>query len=324
MLRYVLLLLAVSAVFAATPVYEISGRLVTPEHPKRPFRARTMGSATLSGAASPFSVSTWIDLSGHFKFKRLQPGTYMLVVSIRTRGEARQTVEVGPGTSDRHHRVWLALHLRNADFVRAPDLRRFTVSVKEATIPNAALRDFERAQKDLSHQDVTSAVKRLEDAVERAPQFSAAWNNLGTIAYQSQNYARAEECFRQALAQDPQSYEALVNLGGVLVTLHKLDEALDRNVQAVALRDNDALAQSQLGMTYYLLGNFDLAKKHLERARAIDPAHFSHPQLILAEIDVREGNPRAAAAVLDDFLAHHPDWPQAATLRKTIAQLRSR
>lgn len=324
MLRYLLPLLAASSVFAAGPVYEISGRLLMPARSNRPVRARTLGSASLFGAASPFSASTWIDLNGHFKFRKLQPGSYMLVVSVRTRGEARQTVEVGPGTANGKHRVLLALRLHDSDFTRAPDLRRFTVSVKEATIPHAAFRDFERAQKDLSRQDVKSAVKLLEDAVDRAPQFSAAWNNLGTIAYQSQNYARAEECFRQALEQDPQSYEALVNLGGVLVTLHKLDEALDRNVQAVAVRDNDALAQSQLGMTYYLLGNLDLAKKHLERACEIDPAHFSHPQLILADIDVREGDPAAAAAVLDDFLAHHPDWPQAASVRQTIAQLRSR
>lgn len=324
MLRYLLPLLAGSTIFAAAPRYEISGRLVMPDGARRPTRARTLGSASLSGAATPFSAFTWIDLSGHFKFKKLQPGAYMLVVSMRTRGEARRTVEVGPGTADRHHRVVLTLRLDDSDFVRAPDLRRFTVSVKEASIPSAAWRDFERAQKDLSRQDIQSAVKHLENAVKRAPQFAAAWNNLGTIAYQSQNYARAEECFRQALEQDPQSYEALVNLGGVLVTLHKLDEALDRNAQAVALRDNDALAQSQLGMTYYLLGKLDLAKKHLERAREIDPAHFSHPQLILAEIDVREGDPRAAAAVLDDFLAHHPDWPQADSVRQTIARLRSR
>ena len=324
MLRYLFPLMAVSTAIGANPAYEVSGRLITPTRSDRPVRARTMGSAILYGAASPFSASTWIDLNGHFKFRKIQPGTYMLVVSIRTRGEARQTVEVGPGTADRHHHISLALHLRDADFVRAPDLRRYTVSVKEATIPHAAWRDFERAQKDLSHQDVQSAVKLLEDAVGRAPQFSAAWNNLGTIAYQSQNYARAEECFRQAFKEDPQSYEALVNLGGVLVTLHKLDEALDRNVQAVALRDNDALGQSQLGTTYFLLGNLSLAKKHLERAREIDPAHFSHPQLLLAEIDVREGDPRAAASVLDDFLAHHPDWPQADSMRKAIAELRSR
>ncbi len=168
-----------------------------------------------------------------------------------------------------------------------------------------------------------SAEKRLERAVDRSPEFSAGWNNLGTIAYQQHNYERAEECFRQALEQDPQSYEALVNLGGVLITLHKLDEALSQNSLAVQKRPNDALAQSQLGMTYFSLAQYDFAKKHLEQARQIDPAHFSYPQLVLAEIYLREGDRREAADALDDFLEHHPDWAQAGAIRNKIVDLRT-
>ena len=155
-------------------------------------------------------------------------------------------------------------------------------------------------------------------------QFSAAWNNLGTIAYQTGKYDRAEECFREALKQEPRSFEALVNLGGVLVTEQKLDEALDYNRQAVVARPNDALAQSQLGLTYYLIGSLDLATKHLEQAIEIDPLHFSHPQLVLFRIHLRQGNPDAAADVLEDFLTRHPDWPRASNMRSTIVELRSR
>ena len=155
-----------------------------------------------------------------------------------------------------------------------------------------------------------------------APQFAAAWNNLGTIAYQTGKFQRAEECFRHALEQDPASFEPLVNLGGVLVTAHKLDEALDYNVRAVLTRPNDALANSQLGMVYFELGQFDSAVKYLERARQIDPAHFSHPQLLLAEIHLRRGEKRAAAEVLEDFLTRHPDYPQARKMRQSIEDLR--
>ena len=121
---------------------------------------------------------------------------------------------------------------------------------------------------------------------------------------------------------DPKAYEPLVNLGGVLVTLHKLDEAWKFNALAVLERPADALANSQMGMTYFGLGDYDHAVKYLERARRIDPAHFSHPQLILAEIHLRRGERSAAAGCLEDFLLHHPDWPQAAKMRGTIEALR--
>jgi len=314
MVRYLAGVLVASAAFAAGPVYEISGRILP----------RARASVVLFGASAPYSASTFVFPGSEFRFKKLQPGAYVLTIFIRGRGEARQTVEVGPATADRHGRIFLTLRLKDSDFVLAAALDQHTVSAKQLAISPAARRDYREALKDLSKHNVDSAVRRLDDAVERAPQFSAAWNNLGTIAYQTGKYDRAEECFREALKQEPRSFEALVNLGGVLVTEQKLDEALDYNGQAVLARPNDALAQSQLGLTYYLIGNLDLATKHLEEAIEIDPLHFSHPQLVLFRIHLRQGNPNAAADVLEDFLTRHPDWPRASNMRSTIVELRSR
>jgi tetratricopeptide (TPR) repeat protein len=185
------------------------------------------------------------------------------------------------------------------------------------------VREYLEAQKDLAKHDAESAVKRLERAVALAPQFAVAWNELGTIAYRTRKFLRAEECFREALAQDADMFEPLVNLGGVLIDLRKLDEAMDYNLRAVLTRPNDALANVQLGMTYFQLGSFDLAQKYLERARRLDPAHFSKPQLLLAEIHLRRGERREAAEVLEEFLKLHPDYPQAAKMRRTIEELRA-
>ena len=49
---------------------------------------------------------------------------------------------------------------------------------------------------------------------------------------------------------------------------------------------------------------------------------MNHPQLYLAEIYLRREDPRAAADVMEDFLKHHPDYPQAERMRGKIAELR--
>jgi len=97
---------------------------------------------------------------------------------------------------------------------------------------------------------------------------------------------------------------------------------LVRNQRAVLTRPNEPLANSQLGMTYFAAGDLDLAVKYLEIARHLDAAHFSHPQLTLAEIHLRRGDNAAAATDLEDFLSHHPDYPTAARIRETIEKLR--
>jgi Tfp pilus assembly protein PilF len=312
MFRFLLSAALAAAAFAGQPLFDLSGQLRPPRR----------ASVSLFGTRSPFTAATLSDAAGRFTFKRLRADDYTVAVFIPGRGEARRTVEVGPAVADSRHRVPLTLDLKDSDFEFAAPVPQYSVSNRQLAIPKAAQREYLEAEKDLERHDPDAAVKRLEHAVEMAPQFALAWNELGTIAYQTRRFDRAEECFRQALEQDPRAFEPLVNLGGVLVTVHKLDEAADYNLRAVLLRPNDALANSQLGLTYFEMARMDLAEKYLERTRQIDAAHFSHPQLLLAEIHLRRGERREAAAVLEEFLKYHPDWPQAAKMRETIAQLR--
>jgi len=313
MYRYWLWIMLAARLFAGVPLYELSGRLAPHEH----------ALVSLFGATAPFQAQTESDSSARYRFRNLRAGAYTISVYVPGRGEARQTVEVGPGTADAQRRVKLDLKFQESDFVLNDAVRRRnTISTRQLTIPDEALRDYRDAVKDLEKHAVDSAGKRLEHAVELAPQFVDAWNTLGTMAYQTQQFDRAEKCFRAALAQDPRAYEPLVNLGGVLIATHKVEEALTYNQDAVLQRPNDALANSQLGLTYFTIGNYDLAMKYLEIARRVDPSHFSHPQLVLAEIHLRRGEKREAAEVLEDFVVHHPDYPMADTIRENVAKLR--
>ncbi len=308
-----ILLLTVLAASAQRPAeFELDGR-ITPA---------ARASVTLYGATSPFTASTLAGPDGRFRFRKLLPGAYTVAVFMPGRGEARETIDIGPSLADRKGRVGVTLHLEEAQFVE--DRRRHTVSARELAIPESARREYLEAQKLLSKREVAAATARLERAVEIAPQFVAAWNNLGTIAYQSRDYATAEKHFRRALSEDPAAYEPLVNLGGALLSLLNPDDALPFNLHAVLSRPGDALANAQLGMNYFALGKLDLAEKYLLAARQLDPGHFSHPQLTLAEVYLRRKRYAQAAGELEDFLRRHPDWEGAAKMREAIAALRAR
>jgi tetratricopeptide (TPR) repeat protein len=320
-MRAALLLVTLSVAVQAEPSRcELRGRLV-PE---------TSASVWLNGATSPFEDSTLAGQDGRFRFEPLLAGTYTLGVFVPGRGEMRQTIDVGPSLADSKGRIELRVALRDELFESRDGLRRGAlVSARDLAIPEQARREFEQARKNLAQRhvheapDVPAAVAHLERAVQLAPQFAGAWNYLGTIAYQSHDYARAESCFRKALAADPDAFEPLVNLGGVLVNLQKLDEALSYNRHAALSRPGDALANSQLGMNYFYLGKLDLSQKYLTIAARLDPGHFSHPQLLLAEIYYRRQERSAAADELAEFLRYHPDWPEAARINERIVWLRA-
>jgi len=301
-------LTAAAALLAAQDqTFDLVGRLV-PE---------TQASLTLHGATTPFSASALTDARGRFQFRKLAAGAYTLSAFVPGQGEARRTIEIGPSLADAKGRIELTIEMQFT-----PERREGLVSARELSIPDRARREYENAQRRLGRRDIPGAIEHLERAVKIAPQFSEAWNNLGTIAYQTQQYEKAERHFREALKQDRNAYAPLVNLGGVLLNLRRFDEALNYNRHAVLTRPHDALANSQLGLSYFALGNLDQGRKYLETAKRLDPAHFSHPQMTLAEIHLQQKNPRAAADELEDFLKHHPDAPQAAQMREAIKKLR--
>ena len=297
-------------------LYEFRGQVVQDDG--RPFR-RVTPLVFLQGATSPFSARAVADSGGRFTFKRLLPGMYTLYIAVPHAGTLRRTVEVGASFADPKGRI-------EASFVveRKPSAAESSIiSASQLSVPEKATLEYEKAQERLGKRDVAGAIQFLKNAVEIAPRYSAAWNNLGTIAYQSRRFAEAEEYFRSALKADPDSYAPLVNLGGALLSLGKIAESLPVNERAVKARPDDALAHSQLGQSYMLAGQIEEAEVHLKAAKALDPGHFSFPQMVLAQIYLRRGDHAAAARELEEFLRYHPDSALASGVSRTLDELRT-
>ncbi|MBN2339325.1 MAG: tetratricopeptide repeat protein [Acidobacteria bacterium] len=299
---------------AAGENYELTGRI---EYEDGRFSPGATPLVMLEGITKPFAAHTWADLSGKFRFKKLPPDRYTLIVSMERVGEWQQTVEVSPGLADSRKRIFVEVVFR-------PQSRSGTfggVSAAELSVPEKARKEFEKAYRRLGKKDLEGAVAHLERSVELAPRFVSAWNTLGTLAFKSGEFALAESRFREALKHDPGYYPALVNLGGALLSQNRIQESLQANLAAVRERPDDALAHSQLGLSCYFLKRPEEAARHLERAIALDPAHFSFPQLPLADIYLQMKDTVSAARVLRQFLALHPDSAQAPAVRKQLGAI---
>ena len=273
----------------------------------------------LQGATDSFTTRTVAGLGGKFQFKKLLPGMYVLIIAVPRWGQMQQTIEVGPSLSDSKGRIEKTFHFER----RYSQASENTVSTQQLSIPQSATREYTRARDRLEKRDVPRAVEHLKKAVELAPQFAAAWNHLGTIAYHSKEYSQAEDYFREGLKQDAEFYPSLVNLGGALLSQGKAEESLSINLRAVRTRPNDALAQSQLGQSYFFLGELDNAERHLKQAKALDPKHFSFPQLVLAKIYQLRQDSASLIGELEEFLQYHPDSERVPQVTEWLKRARS-
>lgn len=291
--------------------YELTGRIEPP----------AVLHVSLHGATVPFESSTESGADGRFRFRKIFAGTYTLAISTAVSGQLSETIELGPGTVNSKGRLDIVLRIDEKRLEsEGGRATAATVSATVLSIPDRAVREYEEARRCLSRREPERAAEHLSRAIKMAPQFSAAWNQLGVMAYQARHYGDAEANFRRALDADPESFEPLVNLGGVLLNLKRPQDALEYNLRAVMRRPNNALANSQLGLDYFDLDHPDAAEKYLLIAIQLDPAHFSHPQLVLAEIYVKRGDRVSALGQMRGFLQQHPDAPEAAAVRREIAE----
>jgi Tfp pilus assembly protein PilF len=276
----------------------------------------------LYSVETPFIASTFTNPDGHFRFHDLPPGNYVVALIRRDLGAVRRTVVVSSHLADRKGVVRMTIRYTSAE--AAADASLATVSKEALTVPNRARNKYQDAQKHLEKRETDKAKQSLEEAVKIAPQFVDAWNSLGVIAYQTHDLPQAEKDFRTALEVEPDAFEPTVNLGGVLLSEGRPEEALAYNQKAVSEHPKDALANAQLGMNYYRLGNYEEAEPALIRVQRHDPSHFSQPQLYLARIYARRGENRRAARELRDFLRRHPDDPNAGQVKQQLEHLEKR
>ena len=300
--------------FQARDTFTITGLVVqsdgTALHNARPV-------VLLNSASAPLSIQTTAGPDGRFEFSKLNPGVYTVVAALPGIPVVRRTIDIGPDVADAARSVAIEVRLDVAS-------RDHSVSVEELEVPRRALDEHAKSRTHLGKQDVKGAIDCLKRALALAPHFSAAWNDLGTIALHRRDYPEAETCFREALKDEPEAYPALVNLGTVLLSERKTRESLAINQQAVRMNPGDPMAEAQLGLSYLYAGDDASALTHLRKAKELDPSHFSYPQLHLMQIYERMGDSAAAQAEMQEFLHLHPHSRLAPQVRTRLDRIRAR
>jgi tetratricopeptide (TPR) repeat protein len=142
-----------------------------------------------------FVEYTDIDFDGKFTFKKIAEGLYKLTLMGDGRRQEQRTIEVRPAFADARGRLAIKIELADPRVPRD----EFQVGVAALGISPKAVDELRRAYD--ARGDVERARAHLQKAIEIAPNFDEALNNLGTIYYHDQQFAKAAELFERALGR---------------------------------------------------------------------------------------------------------------------------
>lgn len=128
------------------------------------------------------------------------------------------------------------------------------------------------------------ARKAYDRVLQLDPHNVKAENNIGLIYESSAKPEEALAAYRQAIewqqGSERPSEQPYLNLGNLLLTMEKTDEALPALEKAVLLAPANSLCHLKLGMAYLRLNRPEEARKELEEAVRLNPGDaVAHYQL---------------------------------------------
>ena len=127
------------------------------------------------------------------------------------------------------------------------------------------------AQKALAAGDPTTAIEKLNQAVQVDPNYAEAYLLLGLTEFQRGETAKSIEHYQRALKLQPGSYSGHYNLALAYLRDHKLQEGRAQLEQAVKLDPSQPDAVYDLGVVLLEQGHPAQALGYLTRARKLNP-----------------------------------------------------
>lgn len=198
-----------------------------------------------------------------------------------------------------------------------------TISLTTMQAPTNARKAYERAQKDISKENLKDAEKELDKAVQEFPKFAAAWALLGMIHQSSKQLDQATKDYTQAIASDPQYAKPYFGMAVIAANQQNWKDTVRFTEQVNRLAP---LAYPEAyffnGVANFNLGNMDDSERNIRKFLTLDNEH-RRPMavLYLGDILARKQDFAGAVEQAKAYLTIAPNAPNSPSIREKLKQL---
>lgn len=252
------------------------------------------------------------DEHGNFHFNELTEGNYDVIIE----SDGYQTFKHRSAMRYRQHEEdQFTARLIPTDGTGA--------TLPPPDLPKKAWRAFEKGLAANRQGKREEAVRHFRRAVNIAPEYADAWNELGDTYRVLSKLELAEEALLRALELAPESAQPHLNRG--MLGLAQGDTLKAESHLSTAAKLDPRLAPPHflLGVIAYQKGDSDAAVAKFQQAMELDTAAVPEASVYLASIHAQRGQLAEAIALLDGFLTDHPDHAQTAQAKKLLEQIQS-
>jgi tetratricopeptide (TPR) repeat protein len=258
--------------------------------------------------------TTVADLSGHFTFQNIPRGNYTIHLELDGFEEVNQAVDAEGIDAN----VIVTL-VRKRQAAGGPAQ---VVNVTEFTesYPKKAVSYFEKGESAFQRKKYDEAVRDFKQALELAPTFYQAHNELGRTYRDSGRMDEAEKEFVAAHELNSTGMAPLLNLTSLYLDENDPERAVKTGEEAVKLNSHYAPAFFSLGVALYKTSRLDRAEMALRRALELAPKMPS-VRLMLANVYLKLHRYDNMLDQLNSYIAENPhgdQLPEAQHMRDEV------
>jgi tetratricopeptide (TPR) repeat protein len=118
-------------------------------------------------------------------------------------------------------------------------------------------------------QDYEKAIEHLEKALEIQEDYIHAWNGLGSVYFERQDYEKAIEHNQKALEIQEDYVHAWNGLGSVYFERQDYEKAIEHHEKALEIQEDYVHAWNGLGSVYFERQDYEKAIEHYQKALEI-------------------------------------------------------
>jgi len=271
--------------------------------------------------------SVYADDQGRFGFYNLEPNAYRVAVHDPAFRDVEETVNVNPIVSS-FNMVQIQLDLkedakRPASSDRKTGSNPYLIDTSEyGRYPKAALKEFDRALQADREGKRDDAIKHYQKALQIAPEFYKAHNNLGSDYLSKSNLPEAKKEFELASRLNQSDAAAYFNLSNVSMLQGDLVEARRYLEEGKHREPDSALGCFLEGTLNQRAGNLPQAELLLRQAIQLSPV-MPQARLQLVNVLLQQDKKEDAVAQLQDFVGAFPEGPYSDQAKGLLKKLQA-
>jgi tetratricopeptide (TPR) repeat protein len=269
--------------------------------------------------------SVYADSSGTFGFHNLSANAYYVVVNDEQYESVRRSVVVESVMQTPNIFVDITLVPKKTqkgpdDSPKGSNPNMMDIHEYSEHFPKAAVKEYKKGINADHSGERDGAIRHYQKAIEIAPDFYVAHNNLGSDYVAKSDFPSARKEFEQVIRLNQSDADAYFNLSNVCMLTGDLPEAQHFLEEGLRRQPDSALGQFFLGSLNIRLKKFPEAEAALRRAIQTDP-QMVQPRLQLVNLLLQQGRKGDAESLLRDFLAAFPDNSFSPQARQVLQRL---